>query len=126
MAKVLTGRYNELLACDDCASAHVENRGSDPNAWLSIGAKDLNPGETCANCKKDLSSDLSDAQAGDQSDNAAAAQALSQTIQAPPDRGRDSNRAGVKCLGCGSGAQGFDQHGPICVNCDEDYRQYGQ
>lgn len=68
------------------------------------------------------------AAAGDQSDNAAAAQALSQTIQAPPDRSGDPSRVTggtPECYRCGETKAVFpiDDENHICHGCAGDIQQ---
>lgn len=102
------------LICEDCVTQlHDENdfltkMGHPEGGELDYDMQDLTPtnkkseASHCKRCGECLNHDLEncigdgtwddEAQAGDQSDNAAAAQALSQTIQAPQDRAGDINR----------------------------------
>lgn len=68
---------------------------------------------------------IQSAEQGDQSDNAAGAQALSQTIQAPPDRSGDPSRVTggtPECDSCGDtkGVFAFNDDANICHGCAGD------
>jgi hypothetical protein len=82
MAKIHTEYHH--VACNSCAGAHIENRGSKPEHWADLPASEA-IGESCDNCGTRFESD-------NQSDNDAAARAVSNTIQAPGNRASDSNR----------------------------------
>ena len=67
-----------VTSCDGCGVPF------DPSVDCTCGEWEGCPGANPA--------DWGSTEAGNQADNAAAAQALSQTIQAPPDRGSDPSR----------------------------------
>lgn len=83
-------------------------------------------GDNCESEYNDyIEKDYLESQAGNQSDNAAAAQALSQTIQAPQDRGSDPSRVTggtPECDGCGDtkGVFPLNDEANICHSCAGD------